>query len=66
MAKLIIYMGDPEREALHQLARHELRTPRAQAALIIRTELSRLGLLSEPSPSADSTTGEGCAQEVRP
>jgi hypothetical protein len=45
MAKIIVYLGDQERNALLQLAQRELRLPRAQAALIIRQELERQGML---------------------
>jgi len=48
MAKIIVYLGDQERNALLQLAQRELRLPRAQAALIIRQELVRLGMLPKP------------------
>jgi len=66
MAKLIIYLGNPERDALHQLAQRELRAPRAQAALIIRNELSRLGLLTHPSPVIDMENQEGQLPEAQP
>lgn len=51
MAKIIVYLADPERTALHQLAQREMRAPRAQAALIIRRELTRLGMLPEQTDS---------------
>jgi hypothetical protein len=41
-----------ERSALSRLARHERRDPRDQAALIIRRELERLGLI-EPEVKHD-------------
>jgi len=66
MAKLIIYLGNPERDALHQLAQRELRAPRAQAALIIRNELSRLGLLTPPLLDANVVKPEGQPQEAQP
>jgi hypothetical protein len=46
MPKVIVYLRDRELEALHQLARREYRAPKAQAALIIRTELERTGMLT--------------------
>lgn len=59
MAKIIVYLGDQERNALHQLAQRELRLPRAQAALIIRQELARLGMLSlQPSSSETASSHE--------
>lgn len=48
MAKIIVYLGDQECNALLQLAQRELRLPRAQAALIIRQELVRQGMLPKP------------------
>lgn len=51
MAKIIVYLGDQERNALQLLAQRELRLPRAQAALIIRQELVRQGML--PNPEAE-------------
>lgn len=46
MAKIIIYPGEQERNALHHLAQREKRVPRAQAAHMICQELNRLGMLS--------------------
>ena len=45
MARVILEIGECERKALHLLAKRERRLPRAQAALIIRQELERQGLL---------------------
>jgi len=66
MAKLIIYLGDPERDALYQLAQRELRAPRAQAALIIRNELSRLGMLTPLAPKPATGSGVRQPQEKQP
>ena len=54
MAKIIIHVEENECTALDQLAEREYRTLQAQAALIIRRELERLGLLpgSEVSNTA--------------
>jgi len=46
MAKIIIHVEENECSALDQLAEREYRTLQAQAALIIRKELERLGLLT--------------------
>ena len=56
MAKIIVYLGEQERNALQQLAQRELRLPRAQAALIIRQELVKQGMLPIPitTPETDS------------
>ena len=45
MPMLNLVLGDKERDALSVLAEREYRDPRAQAALIIRRELERVGLL---------------------
>ena len=56
MAKIIVYLGDQERNALLQLAQREMRLPRAQAALIIRQELVRQGMLPIQRPIQDPTS----------
>jgi hypothetical protein len=45
MAKVIVYLREQEMQALNLLAQKEYRAPKAQAALILRTELERLGML---------------------
>ena len=45
MMRITINLFENEKQALKVLARREYRTPRAQAALIIRRELERCGLL---------------------
>ena len=59
MAKVIIYLPDHESAALNQLAQREYRAPKAQAALIIRKELERLGMIqtehSQAVPATDAT-----------
>ena len=52
MAKIIIHVEEHECNALDQLAEREYRTLQAQAALIIRKELERLGLL----PGSEGST----------
>ena len=52
MAKIIIHVEEYECNALDQLAEREYRTLQAQAALIIRRELERLGLLPGSDPSS--------------
>ena len=52
MARVIIHLLEPEMNALHQLARQEYRPAKSQAALIIRNELRRLGLLNEQPEDA--------------
>lgn len=52
MSRLTITLKQNERDALLSLAEREFREPRAQAALLIRAELERLGLLPrEPLPA---------------
>ena len=66
MARVIIHLLEPEMNALHQLARQEYRPVKSQAALMIRNELRRLGLLNEQpedagkqkAPPAQAESGE--------
>ena len=60
MPMLKIVLLPTEREALLTLADRELRDPRQQAAVIIRRELQRRGLLT-----ADDTPDARPAQEVQ-
>jgi hypothetical protein len=46
MAKVIIYLRDHELTVLKDLAQREYRVPKAQAALIIRRELEKLGMIT--------------------
>jgi hypothetical protein len=48
--KVTIYLDQQERDALSNLAQRERRDPRDQAALIIRRELERAGLLPTDTP----------------
>jgi len=45
----MVTLGSEEAEALRALAEEERRDPRAQAALLIRRGLERVGLLPPPS-----------------
>lgn len=45
MARITLTLNQNEKDALRILAEREFRDPRAQAALIIRNELERCGLL---------------------
>ncbi len=45
MSKIIIYLPERENQALEEFAQREYRGPQAQAAIIIRSELERMGLL---------------------
>ena len=66
MAKIIVYLGEQERDALQQLAQREMRVPRAQAALIIRQELTRLGMLPDQAKNQEAERPEGQPAEVQP
>jgi hypothetical protein len=53
MARVVIYLPEPEMNALNQLAQQEFRPVKAQAALIIRNELKRLGMVVEQPANND-------------
>ena len=62
MARVILYLREQELSALQVLAQREYRAPKAQAALIIRKELERLGMITpqkaeeaEPELPADDS-----------
>lgn len=57
MARVVIYLLEPEMNALHQLAQQEYRPVKSQAALIIRNELKRLGLIDEQLAGRDKQPG---------
>ncbi len=63
MAKVIIYLREHELAALNDLAQREYRAPKAQAALIIRRELERLGLIP-PAQEVGEASAEGRTVEV--
>lgn len=60
MARINVTLSNQEIEALIVLAGMEIRHPRAQAALIIRKELERLGLIAitkiTPAVAVESVT----------
>ena len=62
MAKVIIHLREHELIALNTLAQNQYRTSKAQAALIIRQELARLGLIeaeAQPQPVIQSSSPAG-------
>lgn len=59
MARVILEIGESERKALHLLAKRERRLPRAQAALIIRQELERQGILPASARILQATQIQG-------
>lgn len=60
MARVTIILQQDEREALRVLAEQERRDPRQQAALCIRRELERRGLL----PPADQHDHQAQGREM--
>ena len=56
--RLILTVPKREKDALRFLADKEYRDYRAQAALIIRSELERLGLLVKEEPKHGENQGE--------
>ena len=50
MTRITITLNDEEKAALRSLSEKEFRDPRQQAALIIRKELEKQGLLESLSP----------------
>jgi hypothetical protein len=64
MPKIIVYLAEQECNALLQLAQREMRVPRAQAALIIRQELRRLGMLQAQTTVSEEECNEPQEQGV--
>lgn len=54
MARVIVYLREQEMSALQALAQREYRALKAQAALIIRKELERLGMLENASGTLEA------------
>ncbi len=50
MSRITITLSDEEKTALRTLSEKEFRDPRMQAALIIRRELEKQGLVESVSP----------------
>ena len=57
MTRVMITLCQDEREALITLAKQERRDPRQQAALCIRYELTRRGLLPAESQGSEAQDG---------
>jgi hypothetical protein len=51
--RVMIYLGEEEKQALISLAIRELRDPRDQATLIIRKGLADLGLIEKSNPGIE-------------
>ena len=63
MVRITVCLQDDERIALLKLARKERREPRSQAAVLIRNELKRCGLLVDTAVApqkfqSDETGGQ--------
>lgn len=63
MTRITITLDEKEKSALHALSKSELREPRQQAALIIRQELERRGLLGVQVSHTLSKSAAGIKQE---
>jgi hypothetical protein len=63
MARITICLTDLEKTALRTLAEKEFREPRAQAALIIRQELERRGLISKEQTTDSNYRTQPAANE---
>lgn len=62
MIRVNVTLRNEERDALWLLSERERRDPRAQAALLIRQSLERLGLLS-PAPIAPAAPQQESSYE---
>jgi hypothetical protein len=60
MTRVTVTLLDEERDALHVLAQRERRDPRMQAALLIRRELERAGVLPIHDPRPADQSREVC------
>lgn len=58
MRRMTVSLQQDERDALIVLAEHERRDPRAQAAMLIRRELERRGLLPPVDRQAEAQVQE--------
>lgn len=57
--KLTVYLGEDGVKALQELSRAEMRPYNRQAALIIKQELVRRGLLQAVIPNQEKKTNDG-------
>jgi hypothetical protein len=64
MARVVVYLLEPEMSALHQLAQQEYRPVKAQAALIIRNELKRLGMVGNDGDQGDAKISQPAVSEA--
>lgn len=63
MAQITVKIHVTERNALFELAQREYRRPQEQAALIIRTELERRGLLPNERKIETTAVTEGATND---
>ena len=64
MARFTIRLDEDERAALVELARTERRDPRDQAALLVRDELTRRGILKFREGHPDDRQLQSCIATV--
>lgn len=62
LTRIYVPLEESERQALIKLSLAEKRDPRKQAALFVRRELERLGLL--PPESVNPTALETCRERI--
>lgn len=58
MSRITLTLSEKEKLALRTLAQKEFRDPRQQAAMMIRKELERRGLLKDTDPPKQVEGGE--------
>ena len=58
LTRMTVYMTPQERDAISTIARDEYRDIRQQAAILIRDELTRRGMLSQEQPTEPATSGD--------
>ena len=65
MTRIMITLSDEEKESLLVLAEKECRDPRGQAALIIRRELERLGMIEITNTMSNPPACDHASNEVK-
>jgi hypothetical protein len=63
MSRITVNLHTDEQKALQSLAQVERRHPRQQAAILIRRELERRGLLPEPKQTVAAVAGREVDRE---
>lgn len=65
MTRITITLSSEEKESLLILAEKEYRDPRGQAALIIRRELERLGMIEITNSMSNPPACDHAADEIK-